>query len=125
MCCKPLGSSDLDAQQTASLQMAEDKPPKDSKTDGSEHHEPEGSSFPVEDEPGAKPARMRGKQPAASVLKKPAAKATPRLLPVMSLFPVSVHSMFLFGCAIMSQHVTCDNIQMLHMMTSKDVTCSM
>ena len=80
MCCKPLGSSDLDAQQTASLQMAEDKPPKDSKTGGGEHHEPEGSSFPVEDEPEAKPARMRGKQPAGSVLKKPAAKATRKVV---------------------------------------------
>ena len=59
--------------------MAEDKPPKDSKTDGSEHHEPEGSSFPVEDEPEAKPARMGGKQPAASALKKPATKATPKV----------------------------------------------
>ena len=56
--------------------MAEDKPPTDSKTDGSDHDEPEVSSFPAEDEPEAKPARMRGKQPVASVVKKPAAKAT-------------------------------------------------
>ena len=56
--------------------MAEDKPPKDSKTDGSEHDEPEVSSFPAEDEPEAKPARMRGKQPVASVLK----KATPKVV---------------------------------------------
>ena len=60
--------------------MAEDKPPKDSKTDGSEHDEPEVSSFPAEDEPEAKPARMRGKQPVASVVKKPAAKATPKVV---------------------------------------------
>ena len=60
--------------------MAEDKPPKDSKTDGSEHHECEVSSFPAEDEPEAKPARMRGKQPAASVVKKLAAKATPKVV---------------------------------------------
>ena len=56
--------------------MAEDKPSKDSKTDGSDHDEPEVSSFPAEDEPEAKPARMRGKQPVASVVKKPAAKVT-------------------------------------------------
>ena len=61
--------------------MAEDKPRKDSKTDGSEHHEPEGSNFPVEDEPEAKPARMRGKQPAASVLKRPAAKGGSKGVP--------------------------------------------
>ena len=36
----------------------------------------------------------------------------------MSLFPVSVHSMFLLivqSCCNMSQHVTCDGTQMLHM----------